>query len=291
MNDLINAVGEKTALLDAAIRQLGKRGQAYAEAESNYRMALSKAILEERANGTPVTIISDICKGKSDIAKLRFQRDCAEVVYKSAMEAINSYKLQIRIRRIRQSGLGDLLNEYTFDKFQTESPWQEAVKNSALKFLEDHDRKWFFIGGQVGAGKTHLCTAIVGEFLNRGISAKYMLWRDEALKLKAVVNDDAAYSNLIKPLKTVPVLYIDDFFRTGNDETGRKKAPTQGDINVAFELINYRYNNNLVTILSSELTVDQILFFDEAVGSRIYQRTKEYHWDIAKDPHKNYRLK
>ena len=43
MNDLINAVGEKTALLDAAIRQLGKRGQAYAEAESNYRMALSKA--------------------------------------------------------------------------------------------------------------------------------------------------------------------------------------------------------------------------------------------------------
>ena len=97
LNDLINAVGEKTALLDAAIRQLGKRGQAYAEAESNYRMALSKAILEERANGTPVTIISDICKGKSDIAKLRFQRDCAEVVYKSAMEAINSYKLQIRI--------------------------------------------------------------------------------------------------------------------------------------------------------------------------------------------------
>ena len=111
------------------------------------------------------------------------------------------------------------------------------------------------------------------------------------MKLKAVVNDDTAYSNLIKPLKTVPVLYIDDFFRTGNDEAGRKKAPTQGDINVAFELINYRYNNNLVTILSSELTVDQILFFDEAVGSRIYQRTKEYHWDIAKDPHKNHRLK
>lgn len=35
MNDLINAVGEKTALLDAAIRQLGKRGQAYAETVIN----------------------------------------------------------------------------------------------------------------------------------------------------------------------------------------------------------------------------------------------------------------
>lgn len=95
--ELIQQIGQKSALLDAAIRALGKRGQAYAEAESNYRMALTKAILEERANGTPVTVISDICRGKPEIAKLRFERDCAEVVYKSAMEAINSYKLQIRI--------------------------------------------------------------------------------------------------------------------------------------------------------------------------------------------------
>ena len=51
----------------------------------------------ERVNGTPVTIISDVCRGKKEIAKLRFERDCAEVVYKSAQEAINSYKLQIRI--------------------------------------------------------------------------------------------------------------------------------------------------------------------------------------------------
>lgn len=97
MHDLINAIGEKTALLDEAIRQMGKRGHAYAEAESNYRIALAKAILQEREKGTPVTIISDICKGKLEIAKLRFERDCAEIMYKSALEAINNYKLQIRI--------------------------------------------------------------------------------------------------------------------------------------------------------------------------------------------------
>ena len=118
------------------------------------------------------------------------------------------------------------MNEYTFDKFQTESPWQEAVKNSALKFLEDHDRKWFFIGGQVGAGKTHLCTAMVGEFLKRGISAKYMLWRDEALKLKAVVNDDTAYSNLIKPLENRScALHRRFFFAQGTMKQAGKKPP------------------------------------------------------------------
>lgn len=95
--DLVAQVGQKTALLDAAIQALSKRGRAYAEAEREYRLALSKMILEERANGTPVTVISDICRGKPEIARLRFERDCAEVVYKSAMEAINNYKLQIRV--------------------------------------------------------------------------------------------------------------------------------------------------------------------------------------------------
>lgn len=97
INDLVNAISGKTSLLDTAITQLGKRGKAYAQAEMDYKIALSKKILEEREKGTPVTIISDVCRGNPAIAKLRFERDCAEVVYKSAQEAINSYKLQIRM--------------------------------------------------------------------------------------------------------------------------------------------------------------------------------------------------
>ena len=58
---------------------------------------LAKKMVQEREKGTPVTIISDICKGDTEIARLRFERDCSEVVYKSAMEAIQSIKLQIRI--------------------------------------------------------------------------------------------------------------------------------------------------------------------------------------------------
>ena len=95
--DLIHEIGAKSSLLDAAVKQLGIRGKAYAQAEREYKVALAQKILQEREKGTPVTIISDICKGDSEIARLRFERDCAEVVYKSAMEAIQSIKLQIRI--------------------------------------------------------------------------------------------------------------------------------------------------------------------------------------------------
>lgn len=95
--DLINEIGQKSRLLDAAIKELRARGSAYAQAEKEYRIAMAKKIMEEREKGTPVTIISDICRGSPDIAKLRFDRDCSEVVYKSALEAINALKLQIRI--------------------------------------------------------------------------------------------------------------------------------------------------------------------------------------------------
>ncbi|MCY1715202.1 ATP-binding protein [Caproiciproducens galactitolivorans] len=199
------------------------------------------------------------------------------------------------IWNIKKSGLKNLLQKYTFDNFKAADEWQRDFKADAQRFVTDHNGKWFYAGGQVGAGKTHICTAIVQAFLKKGIAARYMLWRDEVVRLKAIVNDDEEYAKAINPLKTVPVLYIDDFFKTG-DELDRygnivKKRPTQGDINVAFELLNYRYNNDqLVTIISSERTIEEILSCDEAVGSRIYQRTKDYCWVLTAPKAKNYRL-
>ena len=95
--DLLIEIQDKTSLLDSALKQLGARGRSYAKAERDYRVALATKIISERDKGTPVTIISDICRGSHDIASAKFQRDVAEVSYKAAMEAINTYKLQIKI--------------------------------------------------------------------------------------------------------------------------------------------------------------------------------------------------
>jgi hypothetical protein len=95
--DLINELSIKTKSLDTALNEFGKRGRVWAQAEMDYRIALAEKILIERDKGTPVTIISDICRGDRKTAKLKFERDIAETVYKSAMEAINTYKLQIKV--------------------------------------------------------------------------------------------------------------------------------------------------------------------------------------------------
>lgn len=95
--ELFLELSEKVALMDTALKQLGKRGKEYAKAEHDYRVALRKQILLERENGVSVTIVGDIARGHSDIALLKMQRDIAETVYKAAMEAINVYKIQVRV--------------------------------------------------------------------------------------------------------------------------------------------------------------------------------------------------
>lgn len=95
--DLIIELQTKSALLDKAIGQLGVRGRAFAQAEHDYRVALRKKVIVERDKGVPVTIISDICRGDPEIARLRFERDVALTVYESAKEAVNGYKLQMKI--------------------------------------------------------------------------------------------------------------------------------------------------------------------------------------------------
>lgn len=194
--------------------------------------------------------------------------------------------LRRNLYRIRASGLEDMMGRYTFAAWQTPEPWQRAILDKAKAYAENPEG-WFAVCGRSGTGKTHLCTAICGELLHSGVEVRYLLWRDTIPKLKAAVKEPEEYRQIMEPLKTVKCLYIDDLFKSGKGAT-----PTDADVSVAFELLNYRYNNrNLLTLISSELSVDEISEIDEAVGSRIYERTKERKNYIDLRGRQNWRLK
>ena len=115
---------------------------------------------------------------------------------------------------MKQSGLGEMLTRYTFSAWNCREPWQEAVRKAAVRYAENPEG-WFYVGGQPGTGKTHLCTALCSALLDRGLAVRYMLWRDVSVEAKAAVNDGERYQELVRPLKSVPVLYVDDMFKTG----------------------------------------------------------------------------
>lgn len=181
--------------------------------------------------------------------------------------------------RIERSGLADVMSRYTFESYQTTNPRLKAIKAAAMRYVLRAENEWFIIIGRPGSGKTHICTAIVGELIKRGVNCRYMLWRDEVRELKALVNDNKAYFDRMDELKRIDVLYIDDFL---------KGKPTDGDLNVAFELLNSRYNQRLRTIISGERSIEAVMDLDEAVGSRIYERSKNGY--CFESPSENWRL-
>ena len=185
---------------------------------------------------------------------------------------------------ISKSGLSDLLERCTLESWDAQELWQKKLLSWAQKWAKEPSG-WFYLAGTPGTGKTHLCAALCGILMNQGMECRYMLWRDVSVQAKAVVNDEAEYRRIIDPLKRVRVLYIDDLFKTGKGQ-----QPTTGDVNLAFEILNSRYNDTRkITLLSSELTMTQILNIDEAVGSRIYERSKHWYFDLTGKP--NWRLR
>jgi DNA replication protein DnaC len=87
----------------------------------------------------------------------------------------------------------------------------------------------------------------------------------------------------INKMQTINVLFIDDLFK------GRAQ-PTPFQLEQMFAIINYRYMNHLPMLISSEKSIQEIIAFDEAIGSRIYEMTREYRVEL-KGKDLNYRTR
>lgn len=227
-----------------------------------------------------------VCRNKSAVARVI---DKGDGHYERVFEECSCVPMRSAIRHMKESGLEHIIRECTFDRYEDDAPWQKALKDAAVDYAKN-PKGWFFVGGQTGAGKTHICTAICRKLLLRGRKVIYMLWRDEIVKIKEIASAGGEVSRVLDRYKTADVLYIDDLFKTGRAVDAQMQKPTIADINYAFEIINYRYlNPHLLTIISSELTGQELLDIDEALAGRILQRSTAI--NICRGRDRNYRLK
>lgn len=200
----------------------------------------------------------------------------------------------LRIRRNRQKlcdlGLTDLPKK-TLAAFQVKEAWQRTMVQAAQDYLHESDPGWFLMAGQSGAGKTHLCKALINELLPRGYDMYYMSWRDQISRLKAMSFDSEARTRLLDTIETAKLLYIDDFFKTAPSPDGFVQ-PTAADINLAFEILNARYCiPDCITLISTELLTGELLRIDEAIAGRILERCGKYILNIQRSQSRNYRLR
>lgn len=198
-----------------------------------------------------------ICEGGYLVAEWKKQADLT-----APMKQCSCVSEAINRKHLRVSGLSELAERCTFDSFITSEAWQRALKDKALEYLKEWKRNSFFLSGQSGSGKTHLCTAICNEIIHSGARLKYFQWIKDGTKLKTLVSDRELYRLEIKPCLSADVLYIDDFL---------KGDISNADLRLAFEIIDSRYISGKSTIISSERNLSSIRTKDEALAGRIYE--------------------
>lgn len=186
------------------------------------------------------------------------------------------------------SGINVEQSTHTFSNFDVWNAASRKAKETAVAYYKEFyevrnkRRNSILFCGQVGSGKSHLSVALALNFLKQRIKVVYMPYRDVITTIKQNMIDYEYYTRTISKYQLCEVLLIDDLF---------KGKVNESDVNIVFEIINYRYLNYLPIIVSSEFSIDSLLAFDEGIASRIYEMCKEYIVEIEKDVKNNYRLK
>ena len=232
----------------------------------------------------------DKCKNKGYISK-------AELLNGHFTEvSIKCSCMNIRkaIKSLMNCGLSyDALKNSKFENFEITEQWQkdylEKVRQYLNSVLNDNKPYWIYVGGQTGAGKTMLLTAVFKNIIGKKyLTGQYLLWNNESKQLLNYgKRDSEKYNDRLYELTTCDILYIDDFFKLDGDNDYNNSC-----ISLAYEIINNRYANKKLTIISSELTKEELNQKDGALFGRIFQMTNngEYFIQII-GTEKDYRTK
>ncbi len=188
----------------------------------------------------------------------------------------------------RKSGISLDDIDKSFKNFE---PWNNDIKVMkeiatsyyiSFERIQDERQNSILLCGNPGCGKTHLIIALANNFIKKKeIGVVYMPYRDVVTKLKQNMLDKEYYQKTLEKYKNCKILMIDDLFKGKVNET---------DTNIMFEIINHRYINRLPIMISTEYTIDKLLDFDEAVGSRIFEMSKDYISEVTGIKN-NYRMR
>lgn len=222
-----------------------------------------------------------LCKNRGYITYLKDENG----KYYDYIKNCSCFEKRKQIIRAKNSGLGEYLNKRSKD-YEAIEDWQVINKQKMIDYcMNDSDSDlWFTALGQSGSGKTLMCSIIANHLLyNCNKNVYYITWTDFISKLKRDVMSDntQSVSDYLDIIKKADVLFIDELLKKYNET----------DLKYIIEIINYRYTNNLKTIITSERSLENLLDIDEATFGRVFEKCGDYLIEIPKDRNKNYRLK
>ncbi len=155
------------------------------------------------------------------------------------------------------SNLG-ALKSYTFERLAAQgisgSPEAQTRFNQAYeaaKGFAKNPKGWLVLVGPSGSGKTHLAAAIASERLTGQEPAFFITVADlmDHLRSSFAPDSQVPYDRFFDQVKSAPLLILDDL-------TARAATPwAQEKLD---QLLNFRYQNELPTVITTEITLDDM---------------------------------
>ena len=225
----------------------------------------------------------DICKDKGWIARLG---ELGMPVYRDCDCTDLKRNRKKYADALAASGLGTRFQTQTFENFQIQERWMAEFRKAVMAWVES-ERCWLLLSGQSGCGKTHLAMAACrARLVKRGQNPLVLSWRDY-FGAQSRGNNKEKVLDMIRQAKDAPLLYIDDFLKTARNYWD---VPSW-EQDLAFELIDYRYNMGLDTVISTEWLPEELREMNDAIAGRIHHAAGRNICVIPKDPAKNFRYR
>ena len=158
----------------------------------------------------------------------------------------------------RMSGLRKGLDKKTFENFDSKIPGVDLAYQTALRFARDPSG-WLVLHGQIGGGKTHLAAAIANFALDNKVKLLFSTVPDLLEHMRAAFspNSDTKYDQLFEDARITNLLILDDLVTKGATPWAQEKL---------YQIINYRYNYRLPTVITTDRPLGQL---DDRIASRI----------------------
>jgi len=156
----------------------------------------------------------------------------------------------------------------------------KAAQTFVSDYLQDSHTDGLLFTGQVGSGKTYLACCIANALMDRGVSVLMVVVPDLLDEIKATYDQcrsgsDFSEQQLLDSARQVEVLILDDLGAHNYTEWTRNKI---------FSIINYRLNNRLPTIITSNLSLKELKeYLGERTTSRIIQMCRVYRLMVDRD--------
>lgn len=193
-------------------------------------------------------------------------------------------KIAERKKRLQQqlvdvSGIMSLtlFEEATFQSFDFSKHGTITAFQEATKYAENPDG-WLVLVGPYGCGKTHLAVAIAKKRIEAGQTVMILTAPDLLDYLREAFDPKIgeSYSERFEQMRNVDLLILDDYGAQQGTPWANEKL---------FQLLNYRYNKRMSTVLTSnglegteprlrsrmhDKKIARLVRMDEAQDYRIY---------------------